>query len=109
MAFNAELAERIRGRLKERAGFTEKKMFGGVTFLLNGNMCCGVRVEEIIVRLPPSEGDQALSQPNTKQFVLNGRPLKGWILVGTKSLETDPDLAKWVDRAADFVGTLPPK
>src|SRR2546429_2688660 len=81
MAFDERLAERIRGSLGRRKGFAEKKMFGGVGFLLHGNMCVGVHGSELIVRLAPEETDAVLKQANTRRFDLTGRPVKGWILV----------------------------
>jgi hypothetical protein len=109
MAFNPELATRIRARLKTQAGITEKKMFGGLSFLLNGNMCCGVHGEEMIVRLDPGETDAALSRPNVRRFDLTGRPMKGWVLVAANGLASDSDLGSWVDRAAGYASSLPPK
>src|SRR2546426_4377846 len=76
MAFDERLAERIRGSLGRRKGFAEKKMFGGVGFLLNGNMCVGVHGSELIVRLAPEDTDGALKQANTRRFDLTGRPMR---------------------------------
>lgn len=84
MAFDAKLAARIRQRLGKRAGLVEKQVFGGIAFLLNGNMCCGVDGEEMIVRLAPGDTDKALAQANTHRFDLTGRPMQGWILVKPK-------------------------
>jgi hypothetical protein len=109
MAFDANLAERIRARLKTQAGVTEKKMFGGLSFLMNGNMCCGVHGDEMIARLAQDDGERALSEPHTRRFDLTGRPMKGWILVGPAGLAADADLGRWVDRAAGYAASLPPK
>ncbi len=110
MAFDNKLAERIRKRLGKRAGLTEKKMFGGIAFLLNGNMCCGVHGQEMIVRLDPEETDKALSLRNTRVFDLSGgRPMKGWILVQPKGLATEDALAKWVGVAVKYASSLPAK
>ncbi len=109
MAFDVKLAGRIRKRLGKRAGFVEKKMFGGIAFLLNGNMCCGVHGAEMIVRLDPEETDTALSERHTRLFDLTGRPMKGWILVEPKGLATDGQLGKWVRVAAKYAASLPPK
>src|SRR5712691_3607415 len=81
MAFDERLAERIRGSLGRRKGLAEKKMFGGIAFLLNGNMCIGVHKTELIVRLAPEETAAALTQAHTRRFDLTGRPMKGWILI----------------------------
>jgi len=109
MAFDSALAERIRKRLGKRAGLTEKKMFGGLAFLMRGNMCCGVHGSELIVRLDPAESDRALKQPHTRLFDISGRPMKGWMLVGPGGVATDADLGRWVERAAGYAGSLPPK
>ena len=109
MAFDERLAERIRGSLGRRKGFAEKKMFGGVGFLLHGNMCVGVHGSELIVRLAPEETDAVLKQANTRRFDLTGRPMKGWILVEPAGLRTDAQLGEWIAVAAKFAGALPAK
>jgi|SRR5262245_3299462 len=109
MAFDERLAERIRGALGRRKGIAEKKMFGGIAFLLNGNMCVGVHGSELIVRLAPEDTDGALAKPHTRIFDLTGRPMKGWILVEPAGVKTDANLGKWVETAAKFAGALPKK
>ena len=84
-------------------------MFGGIAFLLNGNMCVGVHGSELIVRLAPEETDAALTQPHTRRFDLTGRPMKGWILVEQAGVKTDAKLGKWVEIAAKYAGALPKK
>ena len=109
MAFDDTLADRIRKRLGKRAGLAEKKMFGGIAFLLNGNMCVGVHGKDLIVRLDPEQTEKALSEPGTRRFDLTGRPMKGWILVEPGGLASDADLKKWIDIATKFAGSLPKK
>jgi TfoX/Sxy family transcriptional regulator of competence genes len=109
MAFDEKLAARIRTHLGKRPGLLEKKMFGGIAFLLRGNMCCGVHRDSLIVRLDPAETDRALSEPHTRVFDLTGRPMKGWILVEAKGLATAAQLGTWVDRATKYAGALPAK
>ncbi len=109
MAFEEKLAARIRAHLGERTGVAERKMFGGITFMLQGNMCCGVHRDALIVRLGPAEAGRALSEPHTRVFDLTGRPMKAWVLVEPKGLAPGVQLEKWVDRAANFAGSLPPK
>jgi TfoX/Sxy family transcriptional regulator of competence genes len=109
MAYDEKLADRVRKRIGKQAGLTEKKMFGGVGFLIRGNMCCGVRGDELIVRFDPDETDEALAKPHTRVFDLSPRPMKGWILVGSKGVATDRSLAKWVDIATKFAAALPTK
>lgn len=109
MAFDESLAARIRKRLARRAGVTEKKMFGGLAFILNGNMCCGVHKREMIVRLDPEKMAAALAEPHTRVFDLSGRPMKGWILVQPAGIADDEALGRWVRLAADHAASLPPK
>ena len=109
MTFDEQLAARIRAHLAKRAGVAERKMFGGITFLLRGHMCCGVHRDALIVRLGPEEAGPALAEPHTRVFDLTGRPMKAWVLVEPKGLATDGHLGKWVDRAAHWAGSLPPK
>lgn len=110
MAFDDALAARIRKRLGKRAGLTEKQMFGGLAFLLNGNMCCGVHGKEMIVRLDPAETERALKERHTRVFDLSGgRPMKGWILVQPKGLATPAALGKWVKTGVAYAASLPAK
>jgi hypothetical protein len=110
MAFDEKLAARIRNQLGKKRGLTEKKMFGGIAFLMNGNMSCGVHGTEMIVRLTPDETDAALEQKHTRIFDLSGgRPMKGWILVGGEGLSAEKDLAKWVEMGVKYAASLPHK
>ena len=109
MAFDERLAERIRGSLGRRKGLAEKKMFGGIAFLLNGNMCVGIHKSAMIVRLAPEETDAALKQPHTRRFDLTGRPMKGWILVEPEGLKTETKLSKWIQVASKYASSLPAK
>ncbi|HKN57765.1 MAG TPA: TfoX/Sxy family protein [Gemmatimonadaceae bacterium] len=110
MAFDENLASRIRTQLGKKKGLTEKKMFGGLAFMLNGNMSCGVHKSEMIVRLAPEETDKALSEKHTRIFDLSGgRPMKGWILIEPEGVKTDKELAKWVETGVKYAASLPPK
>ena len=109
MAFDNTLADRLRKQLGKRKGLTEKKMFGGLSFLLNGNMCCGVHGQEMIVRLDPAESDQALRNKHTRIFDLTGRPMKGWIVVQPKGLLMEKDFEHWVKAGVNYAASLPPK
>ena len=109
MAFNEGLAERIRQGLARRKGIEGKTMFGGIGFLLNGNMLVGVWKDSLIVRLGPDEGEEVLRQPHVKEFDITGRPMKGWVLVGPEGVEDDEQLTAWIERALWFAGTLPAK
>jgi hypothetical protein len=109
MAFDEALAGRIRQRLARRKNVEEKKMFGGVGFLLNGNMLVGVWKDSLIARLGPEEGEAALREPHVKEFDITGRPMKGWVLVEPGGVEGDDQLSAWIQRAVTFVGALPAK
>jgi hypothetical protein len=109
MPFSEELAERIRQGLARRKGIEEKKMFGGVGFLLNGNLLVGVWKESLIVRLGPEEGEEALKEPHVSEFDITGRAMKGWVLVAPEGVGADDELSGWVQRAVQFVGKLPAK
>ncbi len=109
MAFDEGLAERVRGHFARQKGLTEKKMFGGLAFLLNGNMCCGVHRRELIVRLDPAQTEAALAEPHTRIFDLSGRPMKGWILVEPVGLADEPALAKWLRLGTKHAASLPKK
>jgi hypothetical protein len=109
MAFSEELAERIRQQLAWRKGVEEKKMFGGVGFLLNSNLLIGVRKESLLVRLGPEEGDEALKEPHVSAFNIIGRSRKGWALVAPQGVKDDHQLGGWLQRAVKFVGKLPAK
>jgi TfoX/Sxy family transcriptional regulator of competence genes len=109
MAFDETLASRIRQQLGKRKGLVEKKMFGGFGFLLNGNMCCGVSGDEMIVRLDPTATEKALKKPHLRLFEVGGRTMKGWILVHPAGLATEAALSKWVETAVSYAGSLPAK
>lgn len=109
MAYDEKLAERIRAMLKGTRGLTEKKMFGGVGFMVNGNMACGVNKQDMIVRLSDADSEAALKRAHVKPFDMSGRPMKGWIVVEPQGVSTDKALQTWVDRSVAFAGTLPPK
>jgi hypothetical protein len=107
MAFDESLAARIRQQLARRKNVEEKKMFGGVGFLFNGNLLVGVWKESLIVRLGPEQGEEALKEPHVKEFDITGRPMKGWVLVEPEGVEGDVTLKGWIERAVKFVRTLP--
>lgn len=109
MAFDEVLAARVRKGLGMRSGIVEKKMFGGLAFLLRGNMCCGVHGEELIVRLAAEDAERVLSEPHVRVFDLTGRPMKGWLLVTPKALTTDVALRKWLNAGVEFAQSLQPK
>ena len=109
MAYSESLARRIRHVIGRRRNVTEKRMFGGVGFMLNGNMCVGVWKDSLIVRLGPEQAAVALAEPHVVEFDITGRAMKGWAMVEPEGLETDEQLSDWIQRAEDFVQTLPMK
>ena len=108
MAYNLKLAERIRAEL-EGIPFVEKKMFGGVGFLIHGNMACGVHKENMIVRVNPDKHDKLLKKPHVKPFDITGRPMKGWLMVESNECKTAKQLSAWIKEGVEFALTLPAK
>jgi TfoX/Sxy family transcriptional regulator of competence genes len=107
MAYNQELAVRIRNALLIYPEMVEKKMFGGVGFMLRGNMACGVQGEDLIVRIGEAQNDRALAQPNVRPFMpVAGRPMVGWILVAPGGTESEEDLIRWINMGLEFASTL---
>lgn len=109
MPFDETLAARIRKRLGKRVGLTEKQMFGGLAFLLNGNMCVGIHGNDMIVRLDPGDTETALKDRNVRLFDITGRPMKGWILVGPAGVKTPAALGKWITIGLKHAASLPAK
>jgi len=109
MPYDTGLAQRVREILEEEPGFDEKKMFGGICFLLFGNMVCGIIKDDLIVRIGAANYDAMLEMPHTKKFDLTGKALTGWVMVLSEALDSDEELNCWVQRAVPFVRTLPPK
>ena len=108
MAFNEQLAVSVRKHLAGKTGISERNMFGGVAFLVNGNMSLGVHKNELIVRVAPEEAESALKEPGARMFDITGRPMKGWLLVGGAGLKGDA-LSKWVRRRLSYAASLPKK
>lgn len=109
MAYDERLAERIRGQMASIQGFVEKKMFGGIGFLLHGNMACGVNGQNLIVRVGPEQYDAALAEPHVGPFDMTGRPMKGWVVVAPEGCATEADLGSWIQRGVAVAQSLPAK
>ncbi len=109
MAYDEKLATRVRDLLSDRPGYSERKMFGGLCFMVNGNMSCGIIGDELMVRLAPDTYEEALSHPHVRPMDFTGRPMKGMLYVGAGGNKEDMALAEWVDRGAAFAASLPPK
>src|SRR5262245_9533435 len=109
MPFDEDLGARIRKALGSKKAIEAKKMFGGLGFLLNGNMLVGVWKNSMIVRLGPEEGEAALLEPHVGEFDITGKAMKGWIMVAAEGVANEEAVKKWVQRAVNFVGNLPVK
>jgi TfoX/Sxy family transcriptional regulator of competence genes len=109
MAYDEDFAARIRARMDDPLGVSERKMFGGIAFMVYGNMCVGIVGRDLMVRLGADEYERALAEPFVRPMDFTGKPLKGFIYVDADGLETDAQLDAWLDRARAFVSTLPPK
>ena len=108
MAYNLKLAERIRSELNG-IPVVEKKMFGGVGFLLNGNLACGVNKNDLIVRVDPEKHTGLLKKPHVRPFDMTGRPMKGWLVVEAEGVKTDKQLGRWLKEGVEFASMLPEK
>jgi TfoX/Sxy family transcriptional regulator of competence genes len=110
MAYDEELAGRIRSLLGERAGLTEKKMFGGLGFMIGGNMAVAASGQGgILVRVDPAESDALVATTPAEPMEMRGRQMAGWLRVDTADVASDGELAAWVERGAGYAGSLPPK
>jgi TfoX/Sxy family transcriptional regulator of competence genes len=109
MAFDETLADRVGDALSPRADLSERKMFGGIVFMVGGNMAVGVINDDLMVRLDPTDAKKALTEPHVRPMDFTGRPMKGMIYVDSSGTATDEDLAAWVDAGADFAASLPSK
>lgn len=109
MPYDEQLARRVRPFMAYRAGFSEKRMFGGMAYFLHGNLCVGVSNDSLIARVGLEAYDDALREAHVTAFRPTGKPMRGWVMVGPEGLDGLPPVRQWVERAAEFVETLPPK
>ncbi len=109
MAYDEGLAHRINESLEGLAGLVEKKMFGGIGYLIDGNMACGVNGDDLIVRVGADSYEATLEEPFVRPFDFTGRPMKGWVVVSSEGCESDDDLQRWIQRGVAFAQSLPAK
>ncbi len=109
MAYNETLADRVRARLSGRTDSSERKMFGGLCFMINGNMCCGVSQEDLMLRVGPECEAAALALPDARPCDFTGRPMTGMVFIGPAGQATDEELDNGLALALAFVSALPPK
>jgi TfoX/Sxy family transcriptional regulator of competence genes len=109
MGYDEGLAARIMEQLEGLPSLTEKKMFGGIAFLLSGNMICGILGEDLIVRVGKKQYENAMQKPHTKVFDLTGKPMRGWVTVKPDGFSEDEDLEAWLRQGLDYARSLPAK
>lgn len=109
MPYNQELAARVAVNMPEVPGLAEKKMFGGVGYLVDGNMCIGTHRDAIMVRVGLDAYEDCLNQPGARVMDFTGRVMKGWVTVPIDALDDDESIRYWIERSLNFVATLPAK
>lgn len=110
MAYDEGLADRIREQLGAEPGLTEKRMFGGLAFLINGNMAVSASGQGgLLLRIDPAETERLAAQPHAQRFIMRGREMDGWLRVDADALDSDAEFGGWVDRGVAYARTLPPK
>ncbi len=110
MAYDEGLAQRIRDILEpEYPHLVEKKMFGGIAFMLQGNFTCGVNKDNLVLRVGKEKDTEALAQPHTRPMDFTGKPMAGWIYISEEGVASDESLAQWVQQGVNYALSLPPK
>ncbi len=109
MAFDEGLAQRIRDLLQSKKDVVEKKMFGGLCFMVSGHMTVGIVQDKLMARVGPDQYDESLNKPHTSKMDFTGRPMKGMIYVSPKGVNTDQDLQDWLETCLTFTSSLTPK
>jgi TfoX/Sxy family transcriptional regulator of competence genes len=109
MAYDEGLAQRVREFLENEPDFKEKKMFGGLCFLVQGNMACGIIKDDLIIRVGTERYEDALKRSHARKFDITGKPLKGWVMVSWGGHEADEDLSAWIEQGVRYARSLPPK
>ena len=109
MAYDEELAHRVREELQDVAGVTEMRMFGGLAFLVGGHMAVAASQSGLLLRIPPDRTDELAGRPHTDRSVMAGRQMKGWLRVEPEGLASDEELTRWVDIGVRYASSLPPK
>ena len=110
VAYDIELADRIREVASAERGVTEKRMFGGLAFLVNGNMAVSASSKGgLLLRIDPADGDVLVTEPHVHRFEMRGREMNGWLRVDSEAVETDDELRRWVNHGVAYARSLPPK
>jgi TfoX/Sxy family transcriptional regulator of competence genes len=109
MAYDRRLADEVRAHIGNHQGLTEKEMFGGIAFMIGGNMAVGVSGDELMVRVGKDAHDQAVTKPGARIFDLSARPMRGWIVVAREGFAADAELDTWIQQGVAYAETLPAK
>jgi hypothetical protein len=109
MAYDQRLADDIRARIGTHPRLNEKEMFGGIAFMIAGNMAVGVSGDELMVRVGKEAHDEAVAKPGARIFDLSARPMRGWVVVAPKGIATDAALDAWIEQGVAYAESLPPK
>ena len=110
MSYDEELAHRIRAQLQDVSGVTEMRMFGGLAFLVHGNMAVAASGQDgLLLRVPPDDTETLAGQPHAERFVMRGKAMNGWLRVDPAGIDTEGDLGRWVQVGVAYAGSLPPK
>ncbi len=109
MAYDLNQAERVRSLLDQLDGYYERKMFGGICFMLRGNMCCGIVNDDLMLRLDKEGAQKALLEEHVREMDFTGKPMKTMVYVSAEGIDEEEELQRWVDTAVAFAETLPPK
>ncbi len=109
MPYDADLVLRLRKLIECRSGIEEKRMFGGIAFLVGGNMCFGIYRDNLIVRVGPDRYEESLSLPHTGPMDITGRPMKGWVMVDAEGINTHAALQQWIEGGLAFAAAPPDK
>ena len=109
MAYDQDLASEIRAHIGEHPALTEREMFGGIAFMIGGNMAVGVTGDDLMVRVGKDAHDEAEARPGARMFDLSARPMRGWIVVAPEGFSTETELAAWIDQGVAYAESLPAK
>ena len=109
MAYDEALAERVRKALRDKRGVTERRMFGGIAFMLRGHMFAGISDRSLMARVGPGNYESALGREGARKMDFTGRPMRGYVFVGPQGLKSAAQLKRWLKLCGDFAATLPPK
>lgn len=109
MSYNQDIADRVLAVLGAEPTLRRKSMFGGMAFIVQGNLACCVLNDDVIVRVPKEGYDAILKLPHVREMDYSGRPMRGWVCVGPEAMSTDASLAEWVRYGASTALALPPK